>query len=308
MVHAECCGPTYADDCQNCQAGRFYLYYPAGHSPSEIAGLQAAVTRNTTDEAYPNTFLLSPGANFAINNPAHAAATAAAGHFRPPGPGVPGNANPGINGVDLAARLAELGRAAPTGPANRPASNNEASQVQESRQEQMRAYNGERRPPVFYNPSAAASGWIPPYSYNPVSSQIIHAPAIFAHPDYAYDHQFVQNPMDPPFAQEAMSQQTGIPLIQTQQTNNRYVREHVENMHHGSSYRSAAAGKGGDFVAAYNPIRPDGVPVQLPALGLAGTTNSFMSAELENIHRGQQAAMQRRAPRQNQKGKSKGKE
>lgn len=35
------------------------------------------------------------------------------------------------------------------------------------------------RPPVFYNPSAAASGWIPPYSYHPVSSQITHS-----HPDY----------------------------------------------------------------------------------------------------------------------------
>ena len=61
-------------------------------------------------------------------------------------------------------------------------------------------------------------------------------------------------------------------------------------------------------MAAYNPIRPDGIPVQQPALGLAGTTNSFMSVELENIHRGQHTAMQRRAPRQNQKGKSKGKE
>ena len=168
--------------------------------------------------------------------------------------------------MDLAARLAEL-RAAPTGPINRPASNNEAGQAQESRHEQMRAYNGERRPPQFYNPSAASSNWIPPYSYNPPSQNIIHAPAIFAHPDYAHDHQFVQNPMDPPFAQEAMSQQTGIPLIQTQQTNNRYVREHVENVHYGSFARSAAAGKGGDFVAAYNPVRLDGVPVQLPAFG-----------------------------------------
>ena len=137
MVHAECCGLTFADDCQNCQAGRSYLYYPAGHSPSEIAGLQAAVTRNTTNEACPNTFLLTPGANFATNNPAYVAAAAAAGHFRPPGADAHVNANPGINGVDLAARLAELGRVAPTGPTSRQASSTEAGQAQESRQEQM---------------------------------------------------------------------------------------------------------------------------------------------------------------------------
>ena len=63
----------------------------------------------------------------------------------------------------------------------------------------------------------------------------------------------------------------------------------------------------GSHVTTYNPIRPEGIPVQRPALGLAGTVNPFMSAELENIHRGQQAAMQRRAPRQShQKGKAEG--
>lgn len=170
----------------------------------------------------------------------------------------------------------------------------------------MEAYSRERRPPAFYNPSLVASNWRPPYAYTPPPSQITQAPAIFSHPDYAHGFQHVQKPMDPPFAQEAMSQQTGIPLIQTQQTTNRYVREHVENMHYGSLYRNAAAGKGGDFVPAFSPIRSEGILVQLPALGPAGTVNPFMRAELENIHRGQQEAMRLRAPRQWQKGTAKG--
>ena len=208
MVHVERCGPKFADDCQNCQAGRFYLYYPAGHSPAEIAGLQAAVTRNTANEAYPNAFRLPPGSNFATNNPAYVAATAVtAGHLQS-GPGVHASANPGVRGEDLAACLA--------GPGSRAVTSGwvtEAVQAQESRQVQMQAYSGERRPPVFYNPSAAASNWTPSYSYTPVSSQITHAPPIFPHPDYAHDYQHVQNPMDPLFAQEAMSQQIGMLLL-----------------------------------------------------------------------------------------------
>ena len=159
MVHAECCGPG------------FYFFFPGGHSADEIARHTGNVTRNTESEAYPNAFRLSPGANYATNNPEYAAAAGA-------GPGVHGIASPGVRGDDLAACLAGLGsRAVMSGWIT------ETVQAQEVRQVQMQAYSGEKRPPAFYNPSAAASNWTPPYAYTPNPSQITRAPAIFSHPD-----------------------------------------------------------------------------------------------------------------------------
>lgn len=103
MVHAECCGVVFADDCQNCQAGGFSLFSLGGHCSDEVARYTGNITRNTESETYPNAFRLTPGANFSTNDPEYAAAAAVAG------PGVRGGAKPGVRGDDLAARLAGPG-------------------------------------------------------------------------------------------------------------------------------------------------------------------------------------------------------
>ena len=177
MVHAECCGPTFAGDCQNCQADRFYLYYPAGHSPAEIAGPQAAVTRSTATEAYPNAFRLSPGSNFATNNRAYVAAAAvAAGHLQP-------SSRPLTTRPWCSCRretrgqrrrsCCTLGQTWITSSyewvGNRSCSSPRIPASADASVQRRKA------PLVFYNPSAAASNWTPPYPYTPVCSQITHA-------------------------------------------------------------------------------------------------------------------------------------
>lgn len=54
---------------------------------------------------------------------------------------------------------------------------------------------------------------------------------MFTHPDYSHNFQHVYNLMDPPSVQDAISERTGIPLIQSLRANNGYVRDMVDMIH-----------------------------------------------------------------------------
>ena len=110
--------------------------------------------------------------------------------------------------------------------------------------------------------------------------------------------------MDPPIAPEVISAQTGIPLQQPiRALDNRHVRDMANQFHSSAQLRT------GDRYTmpapAYGPQQIDGTEA-LP-IGVVvddtfngySTTNPFLLAELDNIHRTQQTNMQRDADRRN---------
>ena len=113
--------------------------------------------------------------------------------------------------------------------------------------------------------------------------------------------------MDPPIAPEAVSARTGIPLVRTVQADNRYVCETVDQIHRGASFRTGYTED--QPIPAYSPVQneqspPVGITVNDLANGQS-TANPFLLAELENVHRLQQAHLQN-AENRRSKGKGKG--
>ena len=84
-------------------------------------------------------------------------------------------------------------------------------------------------------------------------------PALFAQPRYLPHLPFEQAPMDPPIAPEAVSDRTGILLEQVLRTQNRYVREMVNEFHGISPTRPMNMDDAPPL--SYNPLRrPDALP------------------------------------------------
>lgn len=102
-VHCECCGPILADECQDCQLGRFHSFWPSGHSPEDLAN-QAAAASN----------IIGPSpSGFAPHNQSYTTAPGG-GERRQPGDtdfnaGEGGNAIPDITESDIAERSTSLG-------------------------------------------------------------------------------------------------------------------------------------------------------------------------------------------------------
>ena len=211
---------------------------------------------------------------------------------RHPGP-------PGVTGDDINARLEALRNGHPEMSLPGSPDPQMFSQFQwDMRQAQMLAYAGDRSVPLIQDDTH----WQPPYTY--VAPQANALPAIFTHPRYNHDMpRFVNNVMDPPIAAEAVSQATGIPLDQPMRASNRYVREMTDQLHSSAQIRSGDT----DAIPAYSPCGNVGAERQPVGLIAFGVTNPYHAADLEAIHVGQQANLQRIADQAaRRKGRGKG--
>ena len=154
-----------------------------------------------------------------------------------------------------------------------------------------------RPPPTLFD----AEHWMPPYAYMPTTMTTV--PALFAHPRYLPHLPFVQAPMDPPIAPEAVSDHTGIPLEQPSRTQNRYVREMVNDFHSIAPTRPMNADNAPPL--GYNPLRrSDAYPIGIAVDNHVASPHLFH--DIEQIHHIQQTNL-RRLQEAKGKGRAKGK-
>ena len=149
--------------------------------------------------------------------------------------------------------------------------------------------------------STDSIGWRPPYAWDPSDRHSV--PAIFTHPRWANGPMYPTDVVDPPLVPDIYSQRSGVPL-QFNRTPSRYVREMTDRIHEQGIFRT------GDVntmpYTSFGVMPDDGDQPLPPALVVEERIpNRIFSAELNEIHRMQQANIQQAARR---KGKGIGKD
>ncbi len=129
---------------------------------------------------------------------------------------------PGMTADDVTARLNLL--------FDRRAAAEEAQGA--TRRAQIDAYIGVNPTPPTCPPDP--TGWIPPYAWDPASTNSI--PAIFTHPRWSHGPTHPQAEMDPPIVQELISDLGGTFLQQPRPAESSHWRNTVNDIHrHGVS-------------------------------------------------------------------------